>query len=216
MPSHFLNASGRLGSSISAVKDQIDRWLPPIAESLGIDSSSIDLVFRDAPFETVQELGIGGLSLDGFTIFMSLDIARIGDVLPQQLPLTLAHELHHVARRRLGLDPRTLLDALVTEGLADHFAGDIVGAPGPRWTKPFGGPNGMRIAARAEQEYDHICDWPRWFFGAGDLPRWAGYAVGFHLVGQFLRAHEDQTAASLVGAPAALFVSGREPVPVAR
>ena len=29
-----------------------------------------------------------------------------------------------------------------------------------------------------DEDYDH----PRWFFGAGDLPNWAGYTLGYRVV----------------------------------
>lgn len=53
----------------------------------------------------------------------------------------------------------------------------------------------------------------RWFFGRGDLPRWAGYTLGVKIVTSFLRAHPGETAGSIVGESAARIIreSGYDP-----
>ncbi|MVZ80379.1 peptidase, partial [Escherichia coli] len=44
-----------------------------------------------------------------------------------------------------------------------------------------------------------------WFFGAGDLPRWLGYSLGFDLVARYLSAHPEHRASTLTDASAEVF-----------
>src|SRR5690625_1970846 len=97
-----------------AALERIERHLP-----LG----HIDVVVERNPFAVIPELGVGGFSPSGHLVHVSLDPAhaRFGEALEQHLPRTLAHELHHCARWRGPGYGRTLGEALVSEGLADHF-----------------------------------------------------------------------------------------------
>jgi uncharacterized protein YjaZ len=59
----------------------------------------------------------------------------------------------------------------------------------------------VAIAALDEDPTDER----RWFFGAGDLPRWFGYRFGFQLASQVIESL-GSNAATLVREPAAMFV----------
>ena len=52
--------------------------------------------------------------------------------------------------------------------------------------------------------YDHNA----WFFGAGRHPRWAGYRLGYALVGEWLAAKPDRTASGAISVPASEILSG--------
>ncbi|RMG28790.1 MAG: hypothetical protein D6730_05025, partial [Bacteroidetes bacterium] len=53
-----------------------------------------------------------------------------------------------------------------------------------------------------ERPYDHN----KWFFGAGgEVPRWAGYAIGFELVKNYLAAHPSRKPSTLFDEPATSF-----------
>jgi uncharacterized protein YjaZ len=97
----------------------------------------------------------------------------------------------------------TLGEALVTEGLADHFAAEAF---------PDTPPQPCDHALSAEQEaelwrkaqpildvpggYNH----PVWFRGGGSLPRWAGYTLGYRIAKAYLG--DDFSASSAVGTEA--------------
>jgi len=51
-------------------------------------------------------------------------------------------------------------------------------------------------------------DHAEWFFGSGDLPRWAGYTLGFDIVSGYLRRHPALTAADLVTTDAETILRG--------
>lgn len=114
----------------------------------------------------------------------------------------LAHELHHSARWDGPGYGETLGEALVSEGLAGHFAQEaFAGDPEPWERLPA---SDLRpYLSRAEAEWgDASYDHAAWFFGSQDLPRWLGYSLGYQLVRQYLSGHGDERASSLVHASA--------------
>jgi hypothetical protein len=164
---------------------------------------------RVAPERTIPEFGIGGYNpgKDEVILHLDPDSPRFETSL-DDLQLHLAHELHHVARRRTVGYGSSLLQALVSEGLADHFVQELGGGDPPIWATALtdSAETAWRNAARAtwnEVPYDHDA----WFFGVGGpMPRWTGYTVGYGLVGDFLEANPDRTPSDLAGEPASSFL----------
>jgi uncharacterized protein YjaZ len=158
---------------------------------------------------------IAGWGLGGFTtgpsdvdVYVDPSYPGLDGVLAERLPPLAAHELHHTVRWRLrGYSWGTLLEALVSEGLADHFAIELMGGPPPPWCTALAEEEVETYLdlARAELDnpgYDHDA----WFFGSGSrLPRWTGYTLGFRLVAGYLDRNPGASAASLVATPAEAF-----------
>ena len=89
-----------------------------------------------------------------------------------------------LARSRLWSDAR---EALVSEGLAGRFAAQLYGEAPEPWEDAFSkeGLADLAILAQARwtvTDYDHA----QWFFGRGKYPCWAGYTLGYHLIGSIL------------------------------
>ncbi len=109
-----------------------------------------------------------------------------------------------MARRQAGVRGHTLFDALVNEGLADHFAIEVTGVEAPPWAVALEPEQAATMAARAREGYDNAGynHWA-WFFGNDELgiPRWTGYSLGFQLVADYLDRHPGTTASSLATAP---------------
>jgi len=149
--------------------------------------------------------GIGGYALGPTEIEIVVDpgFPGLDQVLIDRLPHIAAHEMHH-AVRWCGPGPyATLLEALVFEGMADHFGREVVGAPLPPWTQAFPRRETVLYLERARPEFDRTFDFEAWFFGvATDLPVWTGYTLGYRLVGDYLAANPGTSAASLVDTPA--------------
>ncbi|WP_241521476.1 DUF2268 domain-containing putative Zn-dependent protease [Chimaeribacter arupi] len=116
-----------------------------------------------------------------------------------------AHELHHAARWAGPGYGRTLGEALVSEGLAGHFALELfAGEPEP-WERLSSDILQPYIPHLSEYwhrtDYDHNA----WFYGTGSLPRWLGYSAGFHLVSRYLAAAPHLRASMLANAEAEAF-----------
>lgn len=118
-----------------------------------------------------------------------------------------AHELHHAARWDGPGYGSTLGEALVSEGLAGHFALELFGGNPEPWERL---PQSIvrdhvPVAIRDWKNPDYNHD--VWFFGVGDVPRWLGYSLGFRAVEKFLAEHPDRAASNLAGVQAAEFHS---------
>lgn len=130
------------------------------------------------------------------------------ELLAEQLSYVAAHEFHHVARSRgPGYGFGTLLEALVSEGLADHFAEEHLGQSTPHWLLAFSPEELERWLERARplfdtRNYGHF----DWFFGANpEIPRGIGYALGYELVSRYQARYGGASAASLWDTPAEAF-----------
>ena len=204
---HVLTASGRLRTRAAGVAANVRAAADACLERLPL-TGDIDVVVRDDPRWAIPELGIGGHAPDAHTIFVALDPGheRFDTALERELLRTVAHELHHVARRQASQRGRTLLDALVHEGLADHFAIELTGLEPPLWVSALSPEETTRLFARARDEYgSHHYSHMAWFFGSDelDIPRWAGYSLGFKLVGDYLARNPTATASALATEPSA-------------
>jgi uncharacterized protein YjaZ len=119
----------------------------------------------------------------------------------------LAHELHRPSRWDGPGYGETLGDALVSEGLAGHFAQEVYGGEPEPWEQlPSSVWRPYLAKAKADwlnTEYDHI----GWFFGSQDFPRWLGYSLGYQVVRQFLSTHDTARASGLVHAPSVGFLA---------
>jgi hypothetical protein len=162
----------------------------------------------DATLHVIPGWGVGGSApAPGRRIEISLAPSLDEPTLVERLPSIAAHELHHAARHRTPVGyGTTLLEAMVSEGLADQYASELYGRPLPPWVTALSDPEIARWLERALPELDSpTYDHGAWFFGSGSIPRWAGYTIGLRLVSDYIAAHPGSTAVSLVGADADLF-----------
>jgi uncharacterized protein YjaZ len=170
--------------------------------------TAVKIIVVPDPKRAIPNYGIGGYTPNANTVFIYLDLAfpEFPRVVAERLPATLAHELHHCMRWRGPGYGRTLFEALITEGLAEHFALELLGAHRP-WSDAFPRDDTAKFLALAQPEFDSTTyNHPRWFFG-GDptLPRWTGYTLGFRLVEAYKAQHSGATAVTLVHMPARVF-----------
>lgn len=198
-----------------------------LASAAGADLEDIVRVAADRAFEVlphrdrvvidisvdaaraIPEIGVGGVtnSFSG-SVFIALDDTPSGGVatmLETWLPATLAHELHHSSRVRVGTGVGvTLGEKLVSEGLADSFVHELLPdtpvQPGDEVLTPE---QRVEIWSEAQPALSvrpfSLEDQQRWFFGAGgDLPRWTGYSLGFDIAQRYLEGDAGRTAAAAV------------------
>lgn len=131
------------------------------------------------------------------------------------LPYLVAHEYHHIVIFRRHLDPAEpvdLLGALLVEGRANTFAGQLYPDATAPWTHSL----------TAEQEREqwvrmkpHLASTDeavklRYLLGGGGVPRWTGYTIGFRIMNRFLegRSYLDVEAWSALDAEFILRRSG--------
>ena len=198
-------AAERAGVDLEAIVDAaVDR----VGRHLDLPETVISVLVR--PGSVIPETGIGGFT-DPSTgeVFVYVDPRRrdFASAVDDWLALTIAHELHHATRVAGGPGyGYSLQMTIVSEGLADVLSLETFPHRPPPWTRALGHRAlclWWRRALRRDL-YDHDV----WFYGAGRVPRWAGYSIGYALVRSYLRAHPSETAAELVSAPVHQIVTG--------
>lgn len=195
---HFLNARNQLTRHMADIRATAREAVERASEFATVPR--FDLVVKCHPASTIPEWGVGGFAPVPGMIEISINPERFDR---DYLLRSLIHEMHHLIRWDGPGYGRSLGEALVSEGLAGHFVLQVLGGEPDPW-------DSLRIsqgwARQAMNEWSRLdYDHARWFFGKGDLRKWAGYGLGHRLVGDYLTQHPDASAAGLAEAPADLF-----------
>jgi Predicted Zn-dependent protease (DUF2268) len=156
---------------------------------------------------SIPEIGVGGFTIpasgDVSIWFESAPPSGLKAALKTWVPAVLAHELHHSSRVRAGPGyGTTLAEALVTEGLADHFVAEAFpGTPPQPWDSALSGDQERELWRKAQSVLDRpYYNHQAWFLGSDDIPRWAGYTLGYRIARAYLG--DDRSATSAVGVTA--------------
>lgn len=206
-----LAANGRLGK----YKNRIMRIAKESVKLIGkkIPLPDVDIVFYDNPKSKyiIPHLGLGGYAHNAHLVVMPLnpDFNHFERMISEEIKRTLSHELHHCARMKALGYGDTLLKAMVSEGLADHFGLEITNKKPQKWDTALivGSLRVMKKRALRElnnKKYNH---WD-WFIGskARKIPKWTGYTLGFELVKDYLKKHPDKKPSQLFAIKAEEFV----------
>jgi hypothetical protein len=209
-------ATARPAASDKPYKLVIDKTAAEAASKAGFDlerllTRSADKVFaliphRDQirinvrldPKDTVPEIGVGSIPDPGTgEAYVTIDDhSKIGfrKSLATWLPASLARVLFLSSRIRTGPGYGvTLGEALVSEGLSDHFVAQAFPRTPPQpWDhRSMTARQEAGLWKRARRDlavpggYDH----PLWFFGAGGknaLPHWSGFTLAYRIVAPYL------------------------------
>jgi uncharacterized protein YjaZ len=203
--SHILLGSGRLVPFQEQIKKQFDQLILELKRKLPLEG--IDVVFYDNPSGAIPEIGIGGYAPNAHLMFVSLDpeFPNFQETIDKELKRTLAHELHHVLRWSGPGYGETLFEALIAEGLADHFDREINNTYNPEpWDTALNDEQIVEIKAKAQKEFDSKnYNHNEWFLGSKEknIPRWAGYTLGFKLVADYLNRNPDKQPSQLYNTP---------------
>ncbi|MFC1921594.1 DUF2268 domain-containing putative Zn-dependent protease [Chloroflexota bacterium] len=207
---HILDASGNLKSQRDLLRNFARLTVKKVQRKLALND--IDIVIREAEKpEIYKDIdGVGGYCPGGHFVQLSIDVnhpsfrTSSGKI----FETTLIHELHHAARMQAGvlMNQGSFLEFLFSEGLADYFVYELTGNSG-KWVTAISQKDKIRLLKKAEQKSgDKFTDQDHrdWFVeGASSqrIPRFAGYAIGFELVKDYLTKNPDKSAASLVKTP---------------
>ncbi|MEK7543680.1 MAG: DUF2268 domain-containing putative Zn-dependent protease [Patescibacteria group bacterium] len=199
---HILRSSGRFEPYFKILERTIQRAVEKTADYISLHP--IDIVVYDDSRQVIPGFGHGGRTNNPHTMCVFLDPAfpDFEHTIKKEIPKTISHELHHAVRWKAVGYGMTLLERLVSEGLAICFEQDVWGGTLSPWATALSGKSLADIHEKAKSEYTSTTfHHGRWFYGTGDLPRWAGYSLGYQLVGEYLREHADKNAAMLVSTP---------------
>ncbi|MDP3993050.1 MAG: DUF2268 domain-containing putative Zn-dependent protease [bacterium] len=175
----------------------------------------VKIFMRHDPSSAIPELGVSGYSPDGDEVYLAVDAShpKFKSFVIPNVYRTLLHELHHTARWRGPGYGETLLDSLVTEGLADHFELELTHNTPQPWDTALSVKEKQSLLGRAKKElhskqYSH----EDWFYGSKkrNIPRWTGYTLGFDIVGEYLKKNPDEKPSTLYLCDAHVIYDGYE------
>ncbi len=175
-----------------------------------MSTENITIRVRTAPSRTIPEIGIGGFNPNENEVIMSLDpnFSNFSQSIAIEFGPLLAHEIHHAKRRRSVGYGNTLLEAIITEGLADSFSVELFGIDPPLWSNALS-ESELELWLNNAQDswnnsnYNHAA----WFFGSTpNIPRWAGYSIGFKLVQDYLAKNPTKRPSNLHNEEANSFI----------
>jgi len=190
---HIANANNKLDKHISKIENAIRRTEEIVVPKLGIEQQ-VDIVFDTMTDIVIPEDGVGGYTHAPDYVRMSIDTSI--DVVREDVIFDiLTHELTHVARWQRGHEHNyVLFDLMINEGLAIRVEQEIMkesGVDNPQFFLKV-------VSARSDEENEKIMeilkdqlnskdyDYHMIFRkGNNELPRWAGYSLGFYLVKKY-------------------------------
>ena len=202
---HILDAQGTLANYKKKIKELFRSSYKKISEVLVVNA--LDVTVEEEPKHVIPGMVIGGYAPGPHRVEIYMDTSKVNfaRLFTAQFPVTLAHELHHAVRWKTVGYGTTLGEALVTEGLAMHFEAEVFPEDLSPWAKALDEKQDKGLWPRVQKEltkkgYDHNA----WFFGSHrkNIPHWAGYRIGYRLVGQYL-SETGKLASECVGVTAA-------------
>ena len=121
--------------------------------------------------------------------------------LEKRLPSAVYHEMHHLARRDVfspekTYPPHTLINSLVSEGLATVFEQEQLPGYQPKYGRYQRRVIHTWLPAVRREKWSRNYDYLAWFHGKGK-PRWLGYKIGTYIIDHVKARHPRRTARTL-------------------
>lgn len=195
---HILNASGSLSHLLPDIESAFQFAIARIGALIPVDG--VNVLVSDRPDVVLPEYSIGGYAprADVAEIFVDSRAPEIKSKLNNHLLCTLGHELHHCARWRSTGYGKTLGEAIVTEGLACAFEGELVSGFLPFYARALNDQALLDGVSKAHIDWDRPdYDHASWFFGSSHIARHTGYSIGYEIVARYIRS-TGQPASRLV------------------
>ncbi|MCZ6752194.1 MAG: DUF2268 domain-containing putative Zn-dependent protease [Acidobacteria bacterium] len=192
----FLQSRNSLPSQYeNLLRDVIRKHARRAGKLLGVDF--LNITFRWDHY-VIPETGDSGIAFGQDWVHMAIDPARRKDevrrIITTITPSTIYHEMNHISRNKHFGSEKSLLDAIVSEGLATVFAEEqwlAFKAPWGQYNekelKPF-----LKVLRREKNNKKFSRD--EWLFGRGNKPKWLGYKLGSYLIERAKDRNEGLTA----------------------
>lgn len=161
-------------------------------------NSSVEIVNKILPLKkpifkiisdkdrVIPEYGVSGYCPNQFSIEIIVEKGRLEDW-KKYLPKTLYHEWHHLARWQGPGYGKTLMEVIISEGLAQHFEVEVTGGEPSFYTNVLTEEQRTKLLDVLAKDYDDSdYDHYIWFFGKGDFPFLAGYDISYFIIGKYL------------------------------
>lgn len=154
----------------------------------------------------IPSMGIGGIALSDkeVKLYFDTDHPNVIESLSSWSGRQIAHELNHIARWQAHKLGKTLLEAMISEGLAtyyeEHWNGEYAET---KWGHALDPIQIQDEWQQAQHELDSVSyNYRDWFFGiGGNHPVWTGYSLGTAIVRAYFQRHAGAKMAESVRIP---------------
>lgn len=206
---HFEKNSNGLDPFKEQIQTKFNKSISKIQAKIPIDN--VKVLIWDKPELSIPETGSGGYAVDAkhLNVYLNPDLADFErTVIGKKLERTLAHELHHCLRWKDPGYGDTLLETLISEGLADHFEIEVSGGQPADWDTRLTPGQIQEWLKKAQLGFSNKDGINAWLFGSEEkgIPKSTGYCLGFYLVGEYLKKHPKQRASTLYNKKAEEFL----------
>lgn len=176
-------------ATVNETTDKIADTLPP--PHFGV-TAHVYPWFQDQDEEAFG--GVNGKTFFGSSFHIYLDTQKFTR---QSLQETVAHEYNHAVRnQRFSINEQTIGDAIVMEGLAEHFREGVIGGNSADWSTALSKSAASKYLQEMESDLDASINnqnlYKDIFYDSGDYPLWTGYSIGYQLVGKFIEKNHTQ------------------------
>ena len=191
----------------SEIIENIKKGIELTSEHIAV----MDVEFRVLVFpeRTIPRIGMSGVAPNKDQIYILLDPnhPKFQEAISIHIAETIPHEYHHTLRYRTVGFGRNLLDAIISEGLACHFAVEVCKIDPPEYCVKYSEEMINEWISIAQKDwFNDQYDYYDWFVGR-TKPKHIGYALGYYLVSKYFEGHTGETASSLYATPAESFIS---------
>lgn len=178
---------------------EIEQILPP---------PKIDIVAHIYPWSQGDNMdmfdGVNGKTFFGNAFLIFIDTRAYTS---SSLKNTTAHEYNHAVHNQyFSSSEQTIREAIVMEGLAEHFREDVVGGKPAPWSKALKKNEASFYLQKIESVLDIKSDnreiYGKVFYGNRGLPRWTGYSIEYHTVEEFLAENKQLSWPEIMKIPA--------------
>lgn len=194
------------------IRELIERELAYIQPRLNAPRTNITYTIGPG----IPEVGMGGGThpTTGNVLFRVEISHRFG--LPRILEHVgpaLAHELNHSKRiheLEAFTSGLTLGRALVFEGLGTASQLELYPDGFAPWSAALTAAEEIEVWGRAQPMLESPisrAELVPWLFGGADIPRWAGYTIGYHIVRSYEERYQGSSAADLAAVDAETILS---------
>lgn len=184
---HFLKTKNGLSQETADFLEKtIEKYATEACHLLDIVYVNIS-VYQNKNF-TISETGEGGYaaSYDWFHIYIDPTKSenKLKKIISNHIPSTVYHELNHVARWNSVGYGSTLLEAIISEGLASVFESEKWKKSKTPWAKYSQKEilSMLEIFKKRKKTDDANYNHQEWFYGNGKLPKWIGYKLGVYII----------------------------------
>ncbi|MDO8571504.1 MAG: DUF2268 domain-containing putative Zn-dependent protease [bacterium] len=159
-----------------------------------LSSTTIPIVIFIFPwFPGKKEKEFGGVN--GFTPYKNTFNLFISpsEFSTQSLRETVAHELNHAILFNYFPSKQTLLDSIISEGLAENFREEVMKGMRAPWSRALTAKETQKIFTELKPLLNRYDLYEEVFWNGSKYRKWAGYSIGYNIVKSFRKKNSKLT-----------------------